>query len=107
MALSQARTTHRSKSSSGVANILDESVSIDSIEEVSSTNQSLGTQIDTSRHRTRPAIMLRGACELMAVGHYCAQLAQRVVGNFAFNRDNSNSSRTFDHASPCALRLEH
>ena len=31
--------------------------------------------------------MLRGACELMAVGHYCAQLAQRVVGEYAFNRD--------------------
>ncbi len=89
-----------------VNDILDESVSIDWIHEVSSVDQGSETQIDAPHHGKRPAIMLRGACELMAVGHYCAQLAQHVVGEYAFNRDEIELSRAFDHASPCSLRLE-
>jgi FkbH-like protein len=70
-----------------VSDILDERITIDWIHEVAASNGATGTEIDTARHGNRPAIMLRGGCELMPIGHYCTQLARRVIGEYAFNRD--------------------
>ena len=78
-----------------VNDILDESVSIDSIHEVSSVDQGSETRIDAPHHGKRPAIMLRGACELMAVGR-CSR-----------NSLNTSWGNTRSTATRMEIRLEH